>query len=131
MIRKPLVVLAVLALAASLSPAAAAAASKPSSRSCFWTRDVRNYVAEGVDVLNLRVGVRDVWRMDLLGPCNNIDWPTSLAIRARGGSGMICSPLDAEIIYRASPMPPQTCLVRSLHRLTPQEVSALPKRARP
>ena len=75
------------------------------------------------------MGVKDVYRLDLLGPCPDIDWNWSIALESHGSS-WICSPLDATIIAK-SPIGPQRCPVRQVTKLTPQEVAALPKKQKP
>jgi hypothetical protein len=38
--------------------------------------------------------------------------------------------MDAEVVS-PSPIGPQRCAVRSMHKLTPEEIAALPPRAKP
>lgn len=123
--------LAAVALAACALPAAAKsppeAAKTP--RACFWTNQVTNFASDDDRVVHLRVGVKEVWRLEMLGRCTDIDWSDRIAIRSRGSSH-ICSGLDAEIIAPSS-IGPQRCAVKTVRKLTPDEVKALPKRARP
>jgi hypothetical protein len=58
-----------------------------------------------------------------------VDWAQHIALISRG-SDYICSGIDAEIVT-PSPIGPQRCAVRNIHKLTPAEIAALPKRARP
>jgi hypothetical protein len=117
---------AVLLLAAGATQAAGA--TKP-ARACFLTRDVSSWSAADDKTVYVRVGVKDIYRLDLLGPCPDIDWNWSIALESHGSS-WICSPLDATIIAR-SPIGPQRCPVREVSKLTPQEVAALPKKQKP
>ena len=126
---------AVFALAA-VQPAAAAdkpapdkAAAAKSARACFFTRDVNSFSAADDRTVYVKVGVKDVYRLDLFNPCPDIDWNWSIALQSHG-SDWICSPLDATIIAR-SPIGPQRCEVNKVTKLTPEEVAALPKKARP
>jgi len=80
--------------------------------------------------INIRVGVRDVYRLDLLGACPDIDWQNKIAISSRGSS-FICSPLDATIIAKGPFGRPQRCEVKQVRKLTPEEIQALPSRERP
>ncbi|MGA0606403.1 DUF6491 family protein [Phenylobacterium sp. VNQ135] len=127
---------AVLGLAAlSLTTAPAAVAKSPVAdaakpkRQCFWARQVNNFAAEGDRVVNVRVGVKDIYRMELFGTCPEIDWTQRIAIVSRGGSS-ICSGLDADLIVPSS-IGPQRCTVRNIRKLTPEEVAALPPKAKP
>lgn len=102
--------------------------AKP-QRQCFWTRQVNNFASNDDRVVNIRVGVRDVYQLEMFGRCHDIDWSNSIAIRSRGSS-YICTGLDAEIIAPTS-IGPQRCAVRSIRKLSEAEAKALPKRAKP
>jgi hypothetical protein len=108
-------------------PANATSVSAP--RECFWTRDVNGFAAADQRTVYVRAGVNRVYELDLLGPCPDVDWTEHLALESRG-SDSICSGVDAMIIA-PSPIGPQRCAVRTVRRLTPQQVAALPPKARP
>jgi hypothetical protein len=132
--RTALAAAALLALgAAASSPAFAADKDKlpadAAQRSCFYTRNVDGFAAPDDKTVYVRVGVRDVYRFDMFGPCPDLDWNQRLALVSRGSS-WICSGMDAEVITH-SPIGPQRCPVRSVRKLTPVEVAALPKKSRP
>ncbi|MBU1379019.1 MAG: hypothetical protein KKE02_07370 [Alphaproteobacteria bacterium] len=125
--------LAALSLAASTpalakSPLEPAAAAKPRSQ-CFWTRQVNSFASDDDSIVNVRVGVKDVYQMEMFGRCTDVDWNNSIALVSRGGS-QICTGMDAEIIS-PSPIGPQRCPVSKIRKLTPDEIKALPKHARP
>lgn len=103
-------------------------AEKP-RRQCFWANQVNNFAAESDEVVNVRVGVRDIYRLELFGACPEIDWTQKIAIVSRGGS-TICSGLDAEIITPSS-IGPQRCTVRKVRKLNEAEIKALPAKAKP
>lgn len=125
------------ALLLSLAAASAACAADPKSsprgntnRACFYANDVDGFAAQNDRIVNVRVGVNDVYQFELFAPCPDVRWNETLGLQTRGGSNFICSGLDAEIISR-TPIGPQRCPVTSIRKLTPQEISALPKGARP
>jgi hypothetical protein len=103
-------------------------AEKP-KRQCFWAHQVNNFAAEGDEVVNVRVGLRDVYRLELFGTCPEVDWTQKIALVSRGGSS-ICSGLDAEIIT-PSAIGPQRCAVRTVSKLTDDQIKALPSKAKP
>ena len=117
-----------LAPATAKSPADPAPATKARSQ-CFWTHQVNNFASSDDRIVNLRVGVRDVYQLEMLTRCTDIDWTQKIAIVSRGSS-RICDGLDAEIIA-PSQISPMRCPVRSVRKLTPDEIKALPSRARP
>jgi len=96
---------------------------------CFWTDQVNNFASSDDRIVNLRVGVKDYYQLEMLGRCQDVDWTQSIAIVSRGSSS-ICTGLDAEIIA-PTPIGPQRCAVKTVRKLTPEEVKALPRRARP
>jgi hypothetical protein len=121
-------------LALSVSPQVATARSplepdKKPARHCFWTRSVNNFAAADEHIVNVRVGVRDIYQMEMFGPCHDIDWAQRVALVSRG-SASICEGMDAEIVTQ-SPIGPQRCQVRAIRKLTPAEIATLPPRARP
>lgn len=128
---------ATLALAASLAAllttagAAQAADAKPApaKRSCFWAHSVSGFAASDERTVNLRVGVKDIYQLEMLGPCHDVDWANAIGIKSRG-SDHICSGLDADIISPTT-LGPRRCQVKSVRKLTTEEIAALPKRGRP
>lgn len=114
--------------AAARSPKEPEAAAKP-AKPCFWTNQVNSFASNDDHIVNVRVGVRDVYQLEMFGRCNDVDWSHRIALVSRGSS-YICSGLDAEVIS-PSPIGPQRCPVRSVRKLTPAEIKALPKHAKP
>ena len=115
--------------ASPLALAKPAAPGKYDANQCFYTRNVTSFAAPDEKTLYVRVGVRDVYRFDMFGTCPDIDWNQRLALVSRGSS-WICDGMDAEVVTH-SPIGPQRCPVRTMHKLTPEEIAALPKNARP
>lgn len=109
--------------------AAAAEPGAPAGRQCFWADRVNSFASVDDRVVNVRVGVKEIYQFEMFGRCHDIDWSQRIGIVSRGGS-TICSGLDAEVIA-PSPIGPQRCPVRNIRRLTEAEVAALPPRARP
>ena len=130
--RTPLAVAAALLAGSTAAPSAIAKspAAHYDRNQCFYTRMVDSFAAPDDKTLYVRVGVRDVYRFDMFGHCPDIDWNQHLALVSRGSS-WICSGMDAEVITHATGLGRQRCPVSAMHKLTPEEVAALPKRARP
>lgn len=118
----------------ALAPGSAAAKSplEPGAkapRQCFWTRQVNSFASSDDRIVNVRVGVKDVYQLEMFGRCQDVDWSNRIALVSRGSSH-ICSGLGAEIIA-PSPIGQNRCPVRNVRKLSPEEVKALPKNARP
>ena len=115
----------------ALAGATASAADKPAGKNeCFWTRNVTSFAAPDNQTLYVRVNSRDVFRFDMFGPCPDMDWNQSLALVSRSGDN-ICNGMDAEVVSHATGVGPQRCAVRNMRKLTPEEVAALPRHAKP
>ena len=99
------------------------------ARQCFWTREVNSFASADDRIVNVKVGVKDVYQFEMFGRCNDVDWAQRIALVSRG-SDYICTGLDAEIVTHSA-IGPQRCPVKNIHKLTPAEIAALPKRARP
>lgn len=121
--------LAAAAVLATPLTALADSPAKPAARTCFRPGDVQNFSAPDERTVYLRVNRKDVYRLDLYGPCPDVDWAWEIAVQNRGQS-WICSPLDATVLVR-TPIGPQRCQVEKMSRVTPEELAALPKRSRP
>jgi hypothetical protein len=123
---------ALLALAAAVAPLSASAADKPSTDQCFWARNITSFAAPDDHTVYVKVGMRDVYRLDLMISCPDVDWNQRVALQSsHGAGGSICGPLDAEIISHATGLGAQRCPVKAMHKLTPDEIAALPKKAKP
>jgi len=127
-----LAAMAALLACGSASQVAVARDSAPKydANKCFYSRNVTSFAAPDQHNLYVEVNSRDVYHFEMFGPCPDIDWNQRLALIARPGP-WICNGMDAEVVTHAAGLGRQKCLVRHMRKLTPQEVAALPKRARP
>ena len=121
---------ALLTLAATAAGGADSPAKAPTQNQCFWTRNVTSFAAPDDHTVYVRVNSHDVYKFDLMGSCPDVDWNQRLALVSRGGSN-ICSGMDAEIVTHATGLGRQRCPVQHMQKLTPEEIAALPKGARP
>jgi hypothetical protein len=126
-----------LAIAAAFSVSAAAeppAGSPPPKHrpACFWTSRIENFAAADDQNLYLRVGNHDIYRAKLFSNCFDVDWVHRIALVSRGSS-LICEGpnLNVDVVVRDVAAGRQRCPVTEIRKLTPDEVAALPTRARP
>jgi len=115
--------------AASSPPEAAKAEAAKPARACFFNRDIRGFAAPDDKTLYLRVRNKEVFRLDMMGRCPDLDWENRIAIDSRGSSS-ICDPVDATVLVRG-PIGVDRCPVKAITRLSPEEIAALPRKARP
>ena len=125
-----LLVLPMLSLGATPSAAIAAAPTQPAPN-CFYGKEADSFAAQGEKVVNIRVGVSRYYRLDLFSPCLDIDFAQTIAMSSRP-SDWICtgSANNVEILTRSA-AGRQRCLVTKITPLTPADVAALPKHAKP
>jgi hypothetical protein len=124
--------LRVLAIAALLlAPAAAQAAPKGGkAQDCFYARNLQSWAPQDNRTVNLRVGIHDYFQLKLVIECTEIDWHETIVLQSRGGN-WICTGQDVTVIVPSTPLGPQRCMASDLRRLSPEEVAALPGKARP
>ncbi len=135
--------LAALASLAALSAAAVVAtpaervvaqpAPPKASPACFWVRNADGFAANDTTTLYLRVGMNQVWELKLFSNCLNLDWVHHLGIRSRGAGSNVCEGTNPgiDVVVRDVAVGRQSCPVTGVRKLTPDEVAALPKNARP
>ncbi len=122
--------LAALALPAATTNAQPPAAA-PAGQQCFLARNINGFNAPDDRTLYIRVGVNDYWRVDLMVPCTGLTFRQRIGLEAiPSANSWICQPIQAQVVYRDTGAA-QRCPVSGLHKLTPAEYAALPKRDRP
>lgn len=97
------------------------------ARECFNARNVSGFTAVDDDTVDVRVGSRRYYRLELAGVCPNVNWARGVALVSRGSS-WVCQGLDAELIVPNTGLGPQRCLATSVRRLSDAEVEALRRR---
>ena len=114
--------------AAALASGTAAAA--PPGKACFFASQLSSWKEVGDRTVNLRVGVSDIYQLQLLGPCPDLPYAESIGVETQGGSRNICSGLDISLIVPSSVTKtvPQRCMATPLRKLTAEEARALPGR---
>jgi hypothetical protein len=109
---------------------AAAGAGAADGRQCIHIPSVNSFSTVDRNTVNVRVGVNEVYQLELLGTCRDIDWNLSVGLRSRGGGSFACSALGLEVISPSN-LGPDVCPVTSMRRLSDVEVAALSNRDRP
>ena len=127
------VVLGALAVSAAAQPPPAPP-SKPAGSACFWVRNVTNFAANDTNTLYLRVGGNQVWRLSLFANCFQLDWVHRVGLESIGGfEPQICEGPNpgVDVVVRDIGIGRQRCPITGVRKLTPPEIAALPRQARP
>jgi len=99
---------------------------------CFFSRDFQQWRAPDPNTILIRVGVNRFYRLELAAPCRTLQFPDAHLVTVFRGSDFVCSPLDWDL--RVSQFPAgitEQCVVRSMIKLTPEQVASIPPRLRP
>ena len=116
---------------AALCLGAPAANAANSHDACFVRSNVESFSAPTDHTVYLRVGVNQYYRLDLMTNCLDLTFRQAIGLEDQPATPWICSPLEATVVYRAAGGIPQRCPVKAIHKLTPEEVAALPRKDRP
>jgi hypothetical protein len=127
--RPPIIALSLLAggilsslAALALAPPAASNPRSPAG-SCFLPRLVNGFHAVDRDTIEVTVGVREVYRLELLGTCPDVDWSTRVGIRSTHGATWVCQGEEAELLVPAA-TGIDRCPVTGVRKLSAEEVAA-------
>ena len=129
---RPSLMLAALCAAVLAAPAAARADAPPKLDSCFLARDWDGWTAPGDgDAILVRVRLHDVYRIELSPGSHVRKEPDRFLVNQIRGSEWICSPLDLDLKLADHVGFEEPLIARSIRKLSPEEVAALPKKDRP
>ena len=122
----------VLAAAAASAPLAVSSASAQ-GRQCFRAQDWHGSAAAGPRDIYINVGMRDVWHLAMADDCPGARFPGPLSIGDLvTGSNEICSAVDLQItVAPLGGSNHSACIVKSIDKLSPEAIKALPKKALP
>ncbi|MBO9707061.1 MAG: hypothetical protein J7521_02515 [Caulobacter sp.] len=113
------------------SDEAAAPAAKQPARSCFSLSDWQGWSAPDRNTLYMRIRNRDVYRVDLANGTSQLTSPGVHLVSVQRGVDTVCRPIDLDLRVADGFTFAVPIMAKSITKLTPEEVAALPKRDRP
>ena len=117
------------------SPVTGAQADKVDGKGgCFYITQLQSNHALGDRSVLFRVNVSDIYRLDFAQRCVELTFPEpKLILTPVGGQGLICHAIDLDVkVGEQSPGSfPVSCIPSALYKLTPAQVSAIPKKDLP
>jgi hypothetical protein len=125
-------IIAAALLLAAIPMAAANAATAPAERACFAANNWEGWSSPGDgDALLLRVGVNDIYRVELTPGTHVHKRGDQFIVNRIRGSNWICSALDLDLDLSDHHGFRQPLIARSLRKLAPAEVAAIPRKDLP
>jgi len=119
-----------LAGAAFASPQDAKAPAKQSS--CFLESAWQGWHAPDEKTVYLRVNGHDIYRLDLSSGAPLLTWGDAHLVNIQHGSSWICTPLDLQLSVKENGGIAEDYLfIKTMTKLTPDEVAAIPKKDLP
>lgn len=130
---KARMLLAAIATLAVAVPAFAATSTRsPNTTSnCFQSQNWQDWRAPNDKTIYIRVNQHDVWRLDLSGGSNMITDPTNHLITNLQQSDWICHAIDLSNMKVSDGHITEPLFVKSITKLTPEQVAAIPEKDRP
>ena len=120
------------ALLAATGASAAAAADQAPKDACFLSNSWKGWTAPGDgDFLYLRINLNDIYRVDLTPGTHVRKGADNFLVSQVRGSNWICTPLDLDLQLSDHNGFRQPLIARSLRKLTPAEIAAIPRKDLP
>lgn len=113
-----------------LAAPAASAADARNHDACFARRNIESFSAPNDHTVYVRVGVDQIYRLDLMTECTNLTFRQGIGLEDQPATPWVCSPLEATVVYHDAGIL-ERCPVKAIHKLTADEIVALPKKDHP
>ena len=111
------------------SPVTAAPAA--AAKRCFRLHDWNGWRTPDGKTMYIRVGISDLWRIDMTNTCSGLRSSSShLVTRVRGGD-LVCDALDLDLSVQDTNGFTEPCIIQSIRPLTDAETKALDSKDRP
>ena len=118
-------------LAGSLAYADQPGHARP-DQSCFLAENWSGWKSPSPDVIYLRVNMNEFYELDLSAGSSQLQEPDMHLVSRIEGSDWICSPLDLQLeVVDDHGAFREPLIVKSITKLTPDEVKAIPAKYRP
>jgi hypothetical protein len=120
-----------IAAAAAALLAAAPATAQPNRDNCFRMSMLSSTRPDGDRTIYARVGVSTFYRIDLAHRCSSLPYEGNfLVLTPTPGQDLICGPLDLDLKVNDHGAN-EPCFIKSITRLTPEQASQIPRKAKP
>jgi hypothetical protein len=119
-------------MASAASAVAQTSADTAAQHPCFFITQWQGWSAPTPDQILIKVNNRDIYRVDLSAGSSMLQAPgVHLVNRVQGGSDSVCTALDLQLEVSDGHGFREPLIARTITRLTPDEVAAIPPKYRP
>lgn len=92
--------------------------SASAPRACFFVNNVNGFSQAGRDAIHVHISPRSTFEIEAIGPCNDLDWASQVALRSATGSSSLCTG-DLAVVQASSGLTtPIPCHARVVRRVT-------------
>lgn len=99
---------------------------------CFLSNNWQGWSAsKDGDTLYLRININEIYKVGLTPGSRAHKYPGAFLVNRVRGSSWICSPVDLDLTLSDDVGMRQPLIARSLRKLTPAEIAAIPRKERP
>ena len=114
-----------LAAACTTAPERHQAALSSEGQRCFLPNMVNSFHAADDNKVHVFVGANDVYELEIMGACPNVDWSQQIGIRSTLGGTWVCQGYDAELLVPGVAGGVDECPVSMVRQLSEAEAMAL------
>ncbi len=99
---------------------------------CFYSSEWQGWRAPDARTLYMRVNGRDIWKAEMSDDCSMLRGIGVHLVTRFHGTSTVCSPLDLDItVADDTSIGRETCIVKTLRKLTKEEAAAIPRKDQP
>jgi hypothetical protein len=112
--------------------AAPVLAASPPGGNCFYAREWQDWRSPAPNVILIRAGVHDIYRLDLREGSNQLQYPDVHLVNRHQTSAWLCQPTDFDLLLSDDHgIFSEPLFVTAVTKLTPDQVAAIPAKYRP
>jgi|LakMenEpi03Aug12_release.lakeMendotaPanAssembly.Ray.scaffolds.fasta_scaffold211148_1 hypothetical protein len=115
------------AAAPAASPAPPAAVSRHEAPACFYANQWQGWRALDARAMLIRVNMHEIWRVEFAQECRAMLAPGVHWISKFRDGDLVCSPIDLDLTVADTTGFREPCIVTGLKKLTPDEITRIPR----
>ncbi len=101
------------------------------AKRCFRLHDWNGWRTPDGKTMYIRIGVSDLWRIDMTGTCGGLRSSSSHLVTRVHSGDLVCDALDLDLSVQDTNGFTEPCIIQSIRPLTDVETKALDSKDRP